>query len=122
MSVFEVIVLGVQGINNKVYGPGERVTEAHFPEGNAQKLEKEGKLKRISSKKEEADAAKLAKKQKLEKLQAEIEAAHVVFDEAQKAFDEITEEMTDETKEALKVARDNAQLALDIAKENFDKA
>jgi hypothetical protein len=61
MATFEVIVLGVQGINNKVFGPGAKVTEAHFPEGNALKLEKEGKLKRISSKKEEAEAAKAEK-------------------------------------------------------------
>jgi len=44
---YKVIVLGVQGINNKVYGPGEIVTEKHFPEGNAEKLVKDGKLEEV---------------------------------------------------------------------------
>lgn len=45
MKKYIVQVLGIQGRNNKVYGPGEIVTSDNFPEGNAIILEKEGKIK-----------------------------------------------------------------------------
>jgi len=48
MSKYRVKVLGVQGLNNKVFGPGEIVLEANFPAGNAKKLEQEGKLELIT--------------------------------------------------------------------------
>lgn len=70
MSTYKVKVLGVQGLNNKVFGPNEIVTEAHFPAGNAKILEKEGKLelvkkedsKKIESKKE-TESKKTEKKE-----------------------------------------------------------
>lgn len=45
---YKVKVLGVQGINNKVYGPGEIVTEKNFPEGNAKKLATEGRIEAVT--------------------------------------------------------------------------
>lgn len=40
-----VVVLGVQGKNNKVYGPDEKVIEENFPKGNFDELVKIGKIK-----------------------------------------------------------------------------
>lgn len=53
MAVYRVKVLGVQGINNKIFVANEIVTDAHFPEGNAAILAKEGKLEEIAEKKAE---------------------------------------------------------------------
>ncbi len=81
MSTYKVVVLGVQGRNNKVYGPGQLVTEAHFPEGNAKILEKEGKLELLKNadlkklKAAEKAAAEQAAKEKDEKEAAEKAAA-----------------------------------------------
>lgn len=47
---YKVKVLGVQGINNKVYTANEIVSDSNFPEGNAKKLAEEGKLEAIAEK------------------------------------------------------------------------
>lgn len=129
MARYKVIVLGVQGINNKVYGPTSKdangnevetiVTEAHFPEGNAAKLEKEGKLKKLTSKKEEAEELKAAKAAKIKALQAEINSAKEAL---AVATSQLTEAPAGVDKTELIKAVDDAQLAFDIANENFEKA
>lgn len=40
-----VIVMGVQGKNNKVYGPDTKVSEQNFPDGNFDKLVEQGKIR-----------------------------------------------------------------------------
>lgn len=119
MAVFEVIVLGVQGTNNKVHGPGARVTEAHFPEGNAEKLVKEGKLKKISTKADDVKAAKEAKAAKIKALENEVNAAKEALAETQKVLADADEELD---KADLITAVENAQLAYDIAVENLKNA
>jgi hypothetical protein len=61
MAQYKVTVLGVQGINNKIYGPNEIVTDKHFPEGNAEKLAKEGKLVRFDEPKDDKPKGKFGK-------------------------------------------------------------
>jgi hypothetical protein len=61
-----VIVMGVQGRNNKVYGPDEKVSEGNFPEGNFDKLVDEGKIRQTfpiqNKKKEDSDKKEDSKK------------------------------------------------------------
>jgi ABC-type branched-subunit amino acid transport system substrate-binding protein len=124
MAKYRVNVLGVQGANNKVYGPIDKdgkpmiVTDEMFPEGNAEKLCKEGKLVKISDTKEDAKAAKAAKAAKLNELQAKIDEAESQL----QAVEEALENAEESDKEALQKAVEDAQLALEIAQENFDKA
>lgn len=63
MAKYKVKVLGVQGINNKVYGPGAIVSDEMFPEGNAAKLAKEGKLELIEKAEKEQKVLKAKKEQ-----------------------------------------------------------
>jgi hypothetical protein len=81
MAKYKVIVLRVQGINKNTYVAGQIVSDENFPEGNAEKLCKEGKLELIESKadkaakaKAEADAKKKAEKEVDEAAKAKAEA------------------------------------------------
>jgi len=62
MKKYRVKVLGVQGINNRVYVANEIVTEENFPEGNAAILVKDGKLEEIWSKQEERESEEIQSK------------------------------------------------------------
>jgi len=63
MAKYRVIVLGVLGINNKVFKAGDIVYDYNFPEGNAQKLLADGKLVSLETeKKAEREAKKSEKK------------------------------------------------------------
>jgi hypothetical protein len=114
MANYEVIVLGVQGINNKVFGPGERVTDKHFPEGNAAILCKDGKLKDLGATASEAKQKQIAKKEAEKILKKAVEVLEVAKDKLEKASETDREE-------AEKIF-DEAELAFEVAKENFDKA
>lgn len=73
MKTYKVIALSVGGLGNKIYNSKDIVTEANFPEGNAEKLVKSGFLEPI---KEEKKSKKEAEKEaeELAKLEAEIKA------------------------------------------------
>lgn len=71
MDKYKVKVLGVQGINKKVYGPGEIVTEKNFPEGNAEKLVEEGKLEPVTNKERKEAEEKTFAAEEQKKLEAE---------------------------------------------------
>lgn len=56
MSKYKVLVLGLQGRNKKVYGPGDVVDDAHLPNGNGKELVKKGYLELVEdSKKPKTD-------------------------------------------------------------------
>jgi hypothetical protein len=127
-TLYKIIVLGVQGINNKVFGPDVDlglgagvVSDEHFPEGNAELLCKAGKLKLLSKdenvKTSKADT-KAAKAAKLKELQDIIDNCQETFDKAKLALEGAA---GDNLLELQKVS-DDAELALNIANDNFDNA
>ena len=104
MAQYKVKVLQVQGINKIIYNAGAFVSDQNFPEGVARELLKSGHLVELS-KEENAKFQKsnAAKNKALKEAQA-------VVDDAQETLDKASEEDKEE-----------AQIALDIAKENLAK-
>lgn len=122
MAKYKVIVLGVQGINNKVYGPDIEtkhgrgiVTDDMFPEGNAEKLVKEGKLLKLTDKKQEAKEK--AAKEKI--LKTAIVDAEDKLEDAQKALKN-ADDATEEDLAAFNKTVEDAEFALMEAKEALE--
>ena len=80
MGRYKVVVLGVQGLNKKVYGPGDVVTEKNFPEGVAAQLVKSGHLESLTKANDE-------KKQK--EAEKALKEAEKVYKSAQKSVVEL---------------------------------
>jgi hypothetical protein len=116
MARYEVIVLGVQGLNKKIYTAGEKVTEGNFPAGVAEELVKSGHLKSLEKKSDK----------KQEEAMKNLETCTTAYAEAQKAFTEIESKLADEKDEKkldeLNIELTNAKDTLKAAEKALNKA
>lgn len=99
MAKFKVAVLGVQGLNKKVYGPGAIVTEKNFPEGVAAQLVKSGHLESMNKANDE---------KKLKEAEKNLKDAEKDYTSAQKAVAELEKQKEGEKDEKKKKDLDGA--------------
>lgn len=131
MGLYRINVLGVQGINQKVYGPSTVtkygkgiVSDDMFPEGNAKALAKskhlvelKGKELTEANKNAKDDAAKKeADKKKKEALKAELLNAEKSLN---KGLEDLEKETDEEAKKKLAFKVEDLKVEVEVARENL---